>query len=58
MIEHIKRTFAGVKTCTTDIGFRFFVLFADFVLKASAFQIFVKAFIAFYCFAHFIKSFH
>ena len=48
VFEHIKRIFTGVETAIAQVGGGFLVGFADFVLKITAFQVFVKAFIHFH----------
>ena len=46
--EYVHRVLAGVETLVANIRRVFLVLFADFVLKTTAFQVLVKAFVAFH----------
>ena len=46
--EYVHRVLTGVETLVANIRRVFLVLFADFVLKTTAFQVIVKAFVAFH----------
>ena len=46
--EHIQRALAGVEAFLAQVCGGFLVGFADFVLKITAFQVFIKAFIHFH----------
>ena len=46
--EHIQRALTGVETAFAQFGGGFLVGLADFVLKITAFEVFVEAFIHFH----------